>query len=241
MTLSLHEAYIMLQLDPDNTRQMASFEALSWKYILKYSSFNWQQNTKAGATQLTWRADISTGGSASEYCEFHDETLNWITYQFVRAQALRLWPTFGKHRSHLLALERGRVIIGDRVIYLSAQHSLMASRPNMKVQRHRNLFLQRLHGGRLTAQETTVESLVGGRVRGYLKALLLSQPHQQWNVPPAHSESFERLVSKIVLGEAPPTTTATQTPPTIITTVNVACPYNGCDASFDCSEALDNH
>lgn len=133
MALSLHDAYIMLQLDPDNTRQMASFEALSWKYILKYSSVNWQQNTKAGATQLTWNADVSTGGSANEYFEFHDETLNWITYHFVRAQALRLWPTFDNLRSHLLASERGRVIIGDRVIYLGAQHSLMASRNNMKV------------------------------------------------------------------------------------------------------------
>lgn len=85
-----------------------------------------------------------------------------------------------------------------------------------------------------------MESLVGHRVQGYLKALLLSQPHQQWNVPPAHSESFEQLVYEIVLGEAPPTTTITQNPPTI-TTLNIACPYNGCDASFDCSEALNKH
>jgi hypothetical protein len=214
----LSRAYRELQLDPNNTQQMDAFEALSWKHLLQHAPHHWLQHTSDGTLALSWIA--TTGeGSFKHKTSIYDDTLELITYEFVRQYARTIWPELEAKRAHL----------GFRV-----NLTLKAVRVQTRATARTIQCIERDRGVQSTEEMFVVESKIGRRVREYLMELLLTKP-----VPLHNNDGVQQLLDTVLLGAVPAAGLALVHAETM--PAYSPCRQQGCRLVFSSSEALAYH
>jgi hypothetical protein len=211
----LNRAYRELQLDPNNTQQMDAFEALSWKHLLQHAPYNWLQHMSDGTLALSWIATIGEGRFKHK-TYLYDDTLELLTYEFVRQYAKTIWPELDAKRAHL----------GFRV-----NLTLKAVRVQTRATARTIQCIERDRGVQSTEEMFVIESKIGRRVHEYLMELLLTKP-----VPLHNNDSVQSLLDTVLLGAVPAaglTLVHAETMPAYS-----PCRQQGCRLVFSSSEAL---
>jgi hypothetical protein len=216
--MDLTRAYRELQLDPHNTQQRDAFEALSWKHLLQYAPHHWLQHTSDGTLVLSWAATTGKGRFKQKH-RLYDETLELVTFEFMRNYARTIWPELDAKRAHL----------GFRV-----NLKLKAVRVQTRATARTIQCLERDHGVQSTEQMFVVESKIGRRVREFLMELLQSKP-----VPLDNNDSIQQLLHVVLLGAVPAAGLASIHPETM--PAYSPCRHQGCRLVFSSSEALAYH
>jgi hypothetical protein len=216
--MDLTRAYRELQLDPNNTQQRDAFEALSWKNLLQHAPHHWLQHTSDGTLVLSWAATTGKGRFKQKH-RLYDETLELVTFEFMRNYARTIWPELDAKRGHL----------GFRV-----NLKLKAVRVQTRATARTIQCLERDRGVQSTEQMFVVESKIGRRVREFLMELLQSKP-----VPLDNNDSIQQLLHVVLLGAVPAAGLASILPETM--PAYSPCRQQGCRLVFSSSEALAYH
>jgi hypothetical protein len=199
MDSALIAAFQGLQLDLTNDEQTVAFEALCWKHILHHTSLYWLQQAQTGKLPMVRELQIDTSPRKTIY--LYDHTLNRLTFEFVEAYASSLWPSAEDKRSHLTANANA-----------NEHFKLKAVRLHTRVNASSQARLERELGHSCTEQIIVAESVLGCRVREFLKELVRTR-----EAPSVDGYSAE-LALQTVLGSVgataaavtpshPPTTT----------------------------------
>jgi hypothetical protein len=216
--MELGQAYRELQLDPNNTQQMDAFEALSWKHLLQHAPHHWLQHASDGTLPLSWIVTIGEG-RFKQKTRLYDDTLELVTYEFVRQYAKTIWPELEAKRAHLS---------------FRANLTLKAVRVQTRATARTMQCIERDRGVQSTEEMFVVESKIGRRVREYLMALLLTKP-----VPLHSNDSVQQLLDTVLLGAVPAAGLALVQAETM--PAYSPCRQRGCRLVFSSSEALAHH
>jgi hypothetical protein len=214
----LNRAYRELQLDPNNNQQMDAFEALNWKHLLQHALYDWLQHMSDGTIALSWIATIGEGRFKHETF-LYDDTLELLTYEFVRQYAKTIWPELEAKRAHL----------GFRV-----NLTLKAVRVQTRATARTIQCIERDRGVQSTEEMFVIESKIGRRVREYLMELMLTKP-----VPLHNNNSVQSLLDIVLLGAVPAAGLASVHAETM--PAYSPCRQRGCRLVFSSSEALAHH
>jgi hypothetical protein len=159
-TMALKTAYKNLQLEPNDHSRMAAFSAFCWRHILEHETPRWIAEVRDGTVRLQHR--IWAPGSEQSCSIFH-EAINRMVYGFILAYAELLWPANNGSREHLASTDRPGWHV--KAIY--------ATPTNLTITRKKEAEMSECNVT-TNSKTSTVESMIGCRVRAYLTQLLLS-------------------------------------------------------------------
>jgi len=181
MELELIAAYWALELDPNNDQQAAAFETLCWTHVFNHTSSQWVEQVQGRAISLV--REIKADKPSKQKTYAYDHTLNRLTFEFMQKYARVIWPSTETDRTHLTAKPNGQSKLKATSGYIRAGGSTQTK-------------LERDLGKPCTEQMIVVESVIGRRVREFLKELVTRRV-----VPSLGGHSAERLLY-MVLGWA---------------------------------------
>jgi hypothetical protein len=186
MTAALKAASRNLQLDPGHHTRMAAFSAFCWQHILERETPRWVAEARDGTIRLQqrmWAAD------SEQSCIVFHEAVDRMAYDFVLAYAKLLWPTGKDGREHLASSRR----LGSNMM------PIYATPTNLVVSRKKEEEMLDCKVA-TNIRTSTVESMIGCRVRSYLTALLLSDEV----VPASQPMSVSKLLQRFLhVGQLP--------------------------------------
>jgi hypothetical protein len=213
MYIELIAAYEGLQLNPNNEEQTAAFEALCWKHILHRTSLHWVQQAQSGALSLV--GDVRTNASSGKKVFGYDDTLDRLTFEFVKDYARFIWPSAEAKRSHLAACRYYQ----DKIKAVSTHTRASA---NVQAKLKHDL------GRPCTEQMIVAESVLGRKVREFLRELVRTRA-----APPVDDYSAEQALKTFLetVDEFAPVANAPHIP----------CPHDGCITTHAGSHALTTH
>jgi hypothetical protein len=158
--MALIAAYANLQLDPDDRPRLAAFTEFCWQHILEYVSSRWIAEVRGGKIRLQQRTRVSPSGQS---CSVFNDSVDDMVFSFVASYAALIWPLDEESREHLTSAKRLGSYVGE---ILATPESLTITRKKENEMRECN--------APITVETSTVESVIGCRVRSYLTQLLVS-------------------------------------------------------------------
>ena len=169
--MALTAAYANLQLDPDDRPRTAAFEAFCWQHILEHASPRWIAEVRGGKIRLQQRTRVSSSGKS---CSVYNDCGDDMVFSFVTVYAKLVWPLDDDSREHLTSAKRLGSYVGE--IYATLDSLTITHKKEVEM-RECNVPA--------TAETSTVESVIGCRVRSCLTQLLVSDH------PVPASQSFD--------------------------------------------------
>lgn len=177
--MALRAAYENLQLDPDDGPRVATFMAFCWQQILQHTTQHWIAEVRNCNIRLQYR---QWAPSHRQSCSVYHETLDTVVSAFVLDYAELLWPIDIGSRKHLAS---ARNLRDSKDIYATPAN-VTISRKKEAEMRECNVVPN--------SKTSTVESMIGCRVRSYLTQLLVSEHPIPADEPMSASKILRRFL-----------------------------------------------